>query len=69
MHQGKAERVRLWGIDCPEKAQAFGQRAKQFTSRKAFGKTAKIEVHDVDRYGRTVGQVFIDSKSLNEELA
>ncbi len=69
MHQGKAERVRLWGIDCPEKAQAFGQRAKQFTSSKAFGKTAKIEVHDVDRYGRTVGQVFINGKSLNEELA
>ena len=68
MHDGKSERIRLWGVDCPEKSQAFGQRAKQFTSSKTFGKTAKIEVHDVDRYGRTVGQVFIDGKSLNEDV-
>jgi micrococcal nuclease len=31
MHNGRAEKIRLNGIDCPEKRQAFGQLAKQFT--------------------------------------
>ena len=34
MNQGKAEHVRLLGIDGPEKKQPFGARAKQFTSTK-----------------------------------
>ncbi len=31
LHSGKGERIRLHGIDCPEKRQPFGKRAKQFT--------------------------------------
>ncbi len=33
LHSGKGERIRLHGIDCPEKRQAFGNRAKQFTAQ------------------------------------
>jgi len=65
---GRAVRVRLYGVDCPEKSQAFGQKAKQFTSGLAFGKTVKVEVHDTDRYGRAVGEVFLGERSLNREL-
>lgn len=36
MHNGKAEKIRLHGIDCPEKAQPFGTKAKQFTSEMVF---------------------------------
>ncbi len=49
MHNGRAERIRLYGIDCPESYQAFGTRAKQFTSSLAFGKTVTVHAHDVDR--------------------
>lgn len=65
MKNGVSVKVRLHGIDCPEKEQAFGNRAKQFTSSKVFGKRVRVEVQYVDDYGRTVGEVFIEGKSLN----
>jgi len=69
MHLGKAERVRLYGVDSPEKNQAFGTKAKQFTSDQVFGKEVRVVVRDTDRYGRTVGDVFLPGgKRLNEEL-
>jgi len=61
-------KIRLYGIDCPEKGQDFGHKAKQFTSDKVFGKTVEVEAIDKDRYGRTVGMVSIRGQSLNEEL-
>jgi endonuclease YncB( thermonuclease family) len=69
MRDGKAERVRLWGIDCPEGHQAFGARAKQFTSDLAFGKEVTVQIKDVDRYKRLVGEVILpDGRNLNREL-
>ncbi len=59
MHNGKGERIRLHGIDCPEKRQAFGKRAKQFTSNLVFAKTVTVQALDQDRYGRTVGVVLL----------
>jgi micrococcal nuclease len=62
-------KVRLNGIDCPEKGQAFGKRAKEFTSRYAFGQTVAIKEHGGDRYGRVIGDVVLgDGRSLNAEL-
>ena len=70
MHDGQPEKIRLWGIDCPEKTQAFGQKAKQKTSELAFGKLVTVHKKDTDRYGRTVGEVILpDGSSLNKELA
>ena len=69
MHDGRAEPVRLWGIDCPEKGQPFGARARQFTGDLAFGKDVKVIVRDVDRYSRTVGEIILpDGRNLNREL-
>ena len=68
MHEGKAEKIRLHGIDCPEKGQPFGKRAKQFTSDMVFGKIVEIKPTTTDRYGRTVAWVYVDDICLNEEL-
>ena len=69
MHDGAAEKIRLWGIDCPESKQPFGTRAKQFTGDLAFGKTVAVRVRDVDRYHRTVAEVILpDGRNLNQEL-
>ena len=68
LNRGKEERIRLYGIDTPEKRQAFGKKAKQFTSSMVFGKTVKVKIKDIDRYGRTVALVYVDGESLNEAL-
>ncbi len=69
LHNGRAERVRLNGIDCPEKEQAFGKVAKQYTSTLVFGKDVTATPLGLDRYGRTIGEVtFSDGRSLNREL-
>jgi len=59
---------RLFGVDCPEKRQAFGKRAKQFTSSLVFGKVVNVTPVTKDRYGRTVALVSVNRKLLNEEL-
>lgn len=68
--RGKDEiKVRLHGVDCPERAQDFGKRAKQFTSDAAFGKIVTVIIKDIDRYGRTVGVVMLPGdRSLNHAL-
>lgn len=53
----KQIKVRLQGVDCPEKNQAFGSKAKQYASSLVFGKAVTVEVVSTDRYGRTVGIV------------
>jgi micrococcal nuclease len=69
MRGGAAARIRLYGVDAPEKAQAYGQRAKEFTSDQAFRKVVTVCVTDRDRYGRLVADVTLpNGHSLNREL-
>lgn len=49
LHSGKAERIRLTRLDCPEKKQPFGQRAKQAASTLSFGQY--VTVHVVGKIG------------------
>ena len=68
MRDGKAEKIRLYGIDCPEKRQAFGTQAKKFTSDMVFGKTVRVQATDTDRYGRRIGIVYVGKEMLNAKL-
>lgn len=58
-------KVRLGGIDAPEKRQAFGQRSKQALSDMVFGRTISVEWSKRDRYGRIVGKILVDAKDVN----
>lgn len=51
-------KVRVAGIDAPEKKQAFGQRSKENLSDCAFDKAVSVEWSKTDRYGRTIGKVI-----------
>lgn len=64
----QTHRIRLYGVDAPEKAQDFGQVSKQFTAGIAAGRQVTVEVIDTDRYGRSVGVVRVGSVILNSEL-
>lgn len=68
LNNGQQVKIRLYGIDTPEKKQSFGMVAKRFTLDMVAGKTVDIEPIDIDRYGRTVGLVRINGVSLNAEL-
>jgi len=67
--EGKETRIRLYGIDCPEKGQPYWRAAKEFATQAVAGKTVNIRPVDKDRWGRTVAWVFYDDvKCLNKDL-
>jgi len=67
--RGKAVKIRLNGIDCPERKQPFGRKARIFTSELVAGKVVKVEKVDTDRYGRMVANVYLpEGRMLNQEL-
>lgn len=61
-------KIRLYGIDTPESRQAFGQKAKQFTSSLVYGKQVDVKAYDTDKYGRTVDVVLVNGQNVNEEI-
>jgi micrococcal nuclease len=61
-------KIRLAEIDAPESRQPYGKRAKQELSGLAFGRSAVVQVQDIDRYGRTVGRVTVDGVDVNAEM-
>jgi endonuclease YncB( thermonuclease family) len=69
LHDGVPERVRLNGVDCPERKQPFYRQAKEFTGGLAFGKTVVVRSKGRDRWKRTIGEVGLpDGRILNHEL-
>jgi len=71
LHNGKAEKIRLYGIDCPEKGQPFANRAKQFSLQLVFGKEVTVKDYGLDntRFKRTLGEIVLaDGRVVNEEL-
>lgn len=51
-------KIRLAGIDAPEKKQPYGQRSKQHLSDLVYGQTVAVDWQKRDRYGRIIGKVW-----------
>jgi micrococcal nuclease len=69
LHHQHPERIRLNGIDCPEKGQAYGHQAKQATSVLVFGKEVILQTHGHDKAGRTLADVLLpDGTHVNHTL-
>ena len=69
LHNNQDERIRFNGIDCPEKGQAYGKRAKQAASALVYGKKVTLQTFGKDKYGRTIADVILpDGTNVNHEL-
>jgi len=58
-------KIRLAGIDAPEKKQAFGNRSKESLSDLVFDKTVNVETDKRDRYRREIGKVLVNGRDVN----
>jgi len=57
--EGPQFRVRFQGIDAPELHQPFGMESQRFLKSLINGKTILVKVEKTDRYGRTVGRIWL----------
>jgi endonuclease YncB( thermonuclease family) len=65
--QRQQHRIRLDGIDAPERSQPFGQRARQSLASLAHGREALAECPKTDKYGRSVCRVTVDGVDVGLE--
>ena len=61
-------KVRLDGIDAPEKKQPFGAKAREHLADSIHEKTVRIVISGKDRYGRSLGTVWAGQTNINEEM-
>lgn len=59
-------KVRFYGIDAPEKSQPYGEKSRENLASYIAGKYVKVDSRATDRYGRTVGVVYVGKTNVNE---
>ena len=60
--------VRLEGIDAPEKSQSFGSKSKDALATMVFGQTVTVKKTGEDRYGRSLGFIFVEDLDVNAQM-
>ena len=63
----KKLKIRLTGIDAPEKRQSYGAKSKEHLASLVYQKIVKVEYSRVDRYQRTLGKVLMEGIDINLE--
>jgi len=64
--QREQHKIRVAGIDAPEKAQAFGARSKEHLSATVYGRDVEVDWTKRDRYQRIVGKVRVASPDCQD---
>ena len=59
-------RVRLWGIDAPERGQPWSSRSRESLAARAMHRDASVATRGTDGYGRTLARVAVDGVDLGE---
>jgi endonuclease YncB( thermonuclease family) len=62
------KKIRLSQIDTPEKAQPYGQKAREALSALIFSKEVRVDQEDIDRYDRIVARVYQGNLDVNAEM-
>lgn len=69
IEMASGERVRLMGIDTPEKRRTGYQEAKDYLIHRLLGKEVKLDrIKKREKYGRTLAYVYLDGKNINQEM-
>lgn len=61
----KPVKIRLDGIDAPEKAQPFGTKSREALGNAVFGKQVVVKIKGHDRYRRLIGVVMVGDENIN----
>ena len=64
----KQIKVRLYGIDAPEKKQAFGEKSRNFLTERVGGRVVEVKKKGVDRYKRLLAVIYFKGSDINAEL-
>jgi len=62
---GREIKVRMKGIDAPKLKEDYGKEAKKYLSRLILNKKVDIKESNVDKYGRVVGEIFLNNENIN----
>ena len=66
--QGKLK-VRVWGIDAPEKGQKpWGDESQEHLKQLVHGKVVQVQVTDTDRYGRSVARLYVTGQDAGLQM-
>ena len=61
-------KIRLAEIDTPERGQPYGKKAQEALSELVWPKNVAVRVVDIDRYGRTVGRIYVGETDVSAEM-
>ena len=61
-------KVRLYGIDAPEKKQDYGQKSKQFLASLIAGQVVEVEPKGKDKHKRTLGIIHYKGQDINAQM-
>ena len=65
---GEEIRVRLFGIDAPEKGQVMASASRSLTERLCLHHDVELVEHGKDKYDRLLAEVYVDGVHVNREL-